>query len=337
MPSVSHVTRRATSNAAAGFGVEQASGRHRRRSRHRSSGARCRVRRRAAATGRRRVRARRRRATTSAPRSPRTPDDDERERPIVGEVEPLDTQHVGTGARSERGRGRSRRADEPEHEDLRPGVAPAASTAASIVVTRPSGWRTGSNATNQPAPWRLVTSPSCAEHIERAPHGDPARAVLGGELGLAREGAARPDPALGDPGPERVGEVEVAHDLYRTCLDHERQAWTASTVGFAPQWRPAAPAWRSAQLLEIQRGATLGSAIVVTPRQLPVGEVGEGHLLQHTAQARPHRDPQLGQVLRRARRSRGPGAGRPAPPRAGPRPRGAPSATVICLAGRASW
>ena len=57
-----------------------------------------------------------------------------------------------------------------------------------------------------------------AQQVERPAHRHPAGAVLPGELELAGQGAPGADVAGHDPGPERVGEVEVAHDLYRTCL-----------------------------------------------------------------------------------------------------------------------
>ena len=125
----------------------------------------------------------------------------------------------------------------------------------------------------------------------------------GRELDLARQRAAGADAAGGDPGPQRVGEVEVPHDLYCTCL---RSAQTSAPRGQGP--------WNGRQ--------ASGSAVFdVTDRgSLPAGEIGE---------RRPSRAPSAGSPAPRPRaragawprrRTRGPGAGRPAPRRAGPRP-----------------
>ncbi len=55
------------------------------------------------------------------------------------------------------------------------------------------------------------------QQLQRPADRDPADAVLVAQLRLARQ---RATDATGDAVPERVGEIEVAHDLYCTCLVH---------------------------------------------------------------------------------------------------------------------
>ena len=83
------------------------------------------------------------------------PHDDERERIVVGEVQALDAQHVGAASRVSAVRDRRRPGRTRTPGSCGPASRPAASTAASIVVTRPSGWRTGSSArtSRRPAGW----------------------------------------------------------------------------------------------------------------------------------------------------------------------------------------
>ena len=164
------------------------------------------------------MRARHRRATTPAPRSLPDVDDDERERPVVGEVEALDAQDVGAGLGAECRRGRRGRVDEAEPED-----APTGSGTGRLdrgldgrdpTERLPDGIDGDEPARAPPA----RDQPFAAQHVERAPHGHAARAVLGREVDLARQRATRAHAPGSDPGPQRVGEVEVAHDLYVTCL-----------------------------------------------------------------------------------------------------------------------
>ena len=131
-----------------------------RRPRRRSSGAPSRARRRGGEQVVERARARRRPRETRRRVRPRTHTIDQREGLVVGEVDALDPQHLGVHVERQCGRDRAGAATNPKARIRRAACAPAASTAASIVVTRPSGWRTGSSAANQPAPWRLTTSPS---------------------------------------------------------------------------------------------------------------------------------------------------------------------------------
>src|SRR5262249_18530560 len=60
--------------------------------------------------------------------------------------------------------------------------------------------------------------PPLAQQVERPAHRHPAGAVLTGEFELPGQCPAGADVAGDDPGPQRVGEVEVAHELYYTCL-----------------------------------------------------------------------------------------------------------------------
>ena len=57
-----------------------------------------------------------------------------------------------------------------------------------------------------------------AQQVEGPADGDPAGAVLPGELELTGQGSPGADVAGRDPGPQRIGEVEITHEMYCTCL-----------------------------------------------------------------------------------------------------------------------
>ena len=146
------------------------------------------------------------------------PHGDQRERLVVGEVDALDAQHVGAAVDVQRvGDGRGR-VDEAEREDL---------------AARPRAGGLDRGLDGGDPPERLAhrvdgrepaRAPPArdqallAQQVERPAHGDPAGAVLPGQLELAGQGSPGADVAGRDPGPQRIGEVEVPHEMYCTCL-----------------------------------------------------------------------------------------------------------------------
>ena len=81
---------------------------------------------------------------------------------------------------------------------------------------RPSVWRSGSAATNQPKPCRESTSPSSRSTLERLADRDPAGVVRCATARPRSAGAARGELARLDPPAQVVGDLSVA-DLDRTC------------------------------------------------------------------------------------------------------------------------
>src|SRR5204863_9316693 len=57
-----------------------------------------------------------------------------------------------------------------------------------------------------------------AQQVEGAPDGHPAGGVLPGELELAGKGASWAQVTGQEAGAQGIGEVEMLHDLYITCL-----------------------------------------------------------------------------------------------------------------------
>ncbi len=195
---------------------------------------------------------------------------------------------------------------------------PSATSWLSIVPRRPSDWRTGSAATNQPKPCRDVDQPVVAQHLERPAHGHAAGAVLARQLRFARQQAAGAELASVEAGPELVGDLLVAGlaHLSYTCL-HQGAGATTRTRPSAtgPERERGAHHGRRRQHPHRVDRRRLRPA-ARTGRRGPRTSRAPAHLRREGARQPPPRSRgggRAGQVLQRPRPGPGRHAGRDRP------------------------